>query len=100
MLGTLKNSVRSSIASAATSLARDPKTAQKLLGNTTEVSKLRKFSGIPKLQNLPENIGEAIAKQLSENRSLREAAFKLIGKGTSPSVQKFAEMFDIQHIEH
>lgn len=90
LLDTLKNSVRSSVASAATSLARDPKTAQNLLGNTTEVSKLRKFSGIPKLQNLPENIGEAIAKQLSENRSLREAAFKLIGKGTSPSVQKFA----------
>ena len=90
LLATLKNDVRSSVVSAARTLALNPESAQKLLGNITEVSKLRKFSGIPKLQNLPENIGEAIAKQLSDNRSLREAALKLIGKGTSPSVQKFA----------
>lgn len=82
---------KSSASSVLSRLAKDPALAKKLLNETTEVSKLKKLLAIPELNKLPDDIGEALYRQLSTNKSLRSAAAKWAGfKDWTPSTQQFA----------
>lgn len=84
-------SAKSSAASVLRRFATNPELARKLLNETTEQSKLAKVLGVPELHKLPNDVGEAVRRQLINNRSLRGAAGKWAGfRGWTPTVQTFA----------
>lgn len=84
-------SAKSSAVSTLKRLAKNPDLAEELVSATSKQSKLAKFIGAPEIHKLPDNLGEAVYKQLSQNKNLRGVAAKWAGyKGWTPATQNFA----------
>lgn len=84
-------SAKSSAVSTLKRLAKNPDLAEELVGTTSKQSKIAKFIGAPEIHKLPDNLGEAVYKQLSQNKNLRGVAAKWANyKGWTPATQNFA----------
>ena len=84
-------SAKSSAVSTLKRLAKNPDLAEELIDITGKQSGFAKLIGAPEIHKLPDNLGEAVYKQLSQNKNLRGVAAKWAGyKGWTPATQNFA----------
>lgn len=95
VLKNFTKGARSSLISTLKRLAQNPELAKELLGNSVKQAKWKELLGIPKLDRLPSEVGEAAYQQLSKSRSLRGVAAKASNKIAdmrhwTPTAQKFS----------